>query len=38
MRKLKVKVSGGYVYVRQPKPRKAVKATRKPAYACAGNG
>ena len=38
MRKLGVKVSGGYIYVRQPKPRKAVKATRKPAYACAGNG
>ena len=37
MRKLKVKVSGGYVYVPQPKPRKAVKATRKPVYACAGN-
>jgi hypothetical protein len=37
MRKLGVKVSGGYIYVRQPKPRKAVKATRKPVYACAGN-
>jgi len=37
MRKLGVKVSGGYIYVRQPKPRKAVKATRKPVHACAGN-
>ncbi len=38
MRTLKVKVSGGYVYVPQPKARKAVKATRKPVHACAGNG